>query len=303
MLVLHDLPAPPVFVVGAPRSGTSLLYRCLCLHPDTAWISNYQRRMPKLSQLGRAVSIARRFPKRRMDAWFSSTGDQAYRYSEERNIGEWIFPAPVEGEPFFAACGIAGDDAPASKPRHRQIADLRRRVSSLLKRSSSKVFVSKRIGHNRRIPLLLEAFPDARFIHVIRDGRAVALSLPKADWWPECTIPWYGGTPTQWQDQGRNPTELAARHWAEELSDIARGLSYVPQANKCELRYEALQDDAAEHLATIAQRLGLRKSHSFEAALSQVQFRDSLWRETNDQQTIAQIEAIQADTLRNYGYL
>ena len=33
-----------MFLVGAARSGTSLLYRALCLHPDVAYVSNYVRR-------------------------------------------------------------------------------------------------------------------------------------------------------------------------------------------------------------------------------------------------------------------
>ena len=37
--------------------------------------------------------------------------------------------------------------------------------------------VSKRIANNRRIPVLVEAFPDARFVNLVRDGRAVAYSL------------------------------------------------------------------------------------------------------------------------------
>ncbi|MBV9253816.1 MAG: sulfotransferase, partial [Actinobacteria bacterium] len=36
----------PLFLVGAPRSGTSLLYKALCLHPDAAYISNWVNRFP-----------------------------------------------------------------------------------------------------------------------------------------------------------------------------------------------------------------------------------------------------------------
>jgi hypothetical protein len=32
--------AGPLFLVGVPRSGTTLLYKLLCLHPDVAYISN-----------------------------------------------------------------------------------------------------------------------------------------------------------------------------------------------------------------------------------------------------------------------
>ena len=32
------------FLVGAGRSGTTLLYKLLCLHPQVAYISNYENR-------------------------------------------------------------------------------------------------------------------------------------------------------------------------------------------------------------------------------------------------------------------
>jgi len=30
----------PIFIIGVPRSGTTILYRTLCLHPDVAWFSH-----------------------------------------------------------------------------------------------------------------------------------------------------------------------------------------------------------------------------------------------------------------------
>ena len=41
----------PVFLVGAARSGTSLVYKALCLHPDVAYISNWVARYPKAPRL------------------------------------------------------------------------------------------------------------------------------------------------------------------------------------------------------------------------------------------------------------
>ena len=37
----------PVFLIGAPRSGTSLLYKCLALHGSSSYISNYNERLPR----------------------------------------------------------------------------------------------------------------------------------------------------------------------------------------------------------------------------------------------------------------
>ena len=48
----------PVFLIGAPRSGTSLLYKCLALHPDLGYISNYNERLPRWE----SVSLLNRDP-------------------------------------------------------------------------------------------------------------------------------------------------------------------------------------------------------------------------------------------------
>ena len=49
----------PVFLVGAPRSGTTLLYKALCLHPAVSYISNWHRRVPGVD----AVAALNRVPR------------------------------------------------------------------------------------------------------------------------------------------------------------------------------------------------------------------------------------------------
>ena len=43
-----------VFILGPARSGTTLLYKGLCLHPEIAFISNWSARFPRLSR-GRGI--------------------------------------------------------------------------------------------------------------------------------------------------------------------------------------------------------------------------------------------------------
>jgi hypothetical protein len=41
----------PVFVLGCPRSGTTIFERVLAFHPDFSWPSGYTNRFPSLPQL------------------------------------------------------------------------------------------------------------------------------------------------------------------------------------------------------------------------------------------------------------
>lgn len=286
----------PLFIVGAPRSGTSLLYRTLALHPRAAWISNYQRRLPALPEVSVLNRIARRMPGARSRVWFGEDGANAYRYGGRRAWGERLFPQPVEGEPVFAHRGVA-EHGPAATPDARQArlaADLRRATRA----AGGTVLVSKRIGHNRRMPLLHGIFPQARFVVVTRDGRAVARSLGKVDWWPDGHVWWYGGTPRDWQAAGGDPLELCARHWVHEVEAIREGTGAVPPELVREIRYEDLVRDPSEVLGSVASFAGLAPDADWESSLARLTFsgRDLGARD-------AQVERFQEPMLRELGYL
>src|SRR6266542_5558719 len=100
----------PLFIVGAPRSGTSLLYKLLCLHPRAAWISNWARRAPGVPAVVLLNRLAPRMPATRRRTWFGSDGASAYVYGRPRALVERLFPMPVEGEPVYRHCGIGTGD-------------------------------------------------------------------------------------------------------------------------------------------------------------------------------------------------
>src|SRR6266498_5009042 len=114
------------------------------------------------------------------DLWFGADGGNAYVYGRPRPLVERLFPMPVEGEPVYRRCGVG---CGAAGVPERQVAELRRRLEAIQRWSGGDLLVSKRIHNNLRIPLLAEAFPRARFVNLIRDGRAVAYSLSRVDWW------------------------------------------------------------------------------------------------------------------------
>ena len=78
----------PLFIVGAPRSGTSLLYKLLCLHPQAAWISNWSRRAPGVAAVAGFNRVALRFPATRRSVWFGSDAANAYVYGRRRALWE-----------------------------------------------------------------------------------------------------------------------------------------------------------------------------------------------------------------------
>lgn len=295
------VPAPPVFIVGAPRSGTSLLYKLLCLHPAAAWISNWHRRLPAVSQVAVLNRLATGMPDRRRAAWFGVDGANAYVYGQRRALWQRLMPMPVEGEPVFRWCGLTqtGTTGPHATPR------LRRTYDVVARWGGGAVVVNKRIANNRRIPALLEAFPDARFVHVVRDGRAVAYSLSRVDWWPDEQIWWYGGQPGDWAAEGRDPWDLAAEHWVREVDVVDRGLAAPARAGQVlALRYDELVDDPLGTLHRVAAFAGMPPDSAWVDELRQLSYprRDDRWRNALEPDAVARIEAIQRDRLGALGF-
>ncbi|MBV9042289.1 MAG: sulfotransferase [Acidimicrobiia bacterium] len=288
-----------VFLVGAPRSGTSLLYKTLCLHPDASYISNWVRRAPALPQLAVLNRAATHLPEARLRVWFGG-GDNAYVYGRRRPVWERAFPMPVEGEPLYARAGIGetnGHDA--------DLARLRSSFKAVRRAGGGRTFVNKRVANNHRISLLLEAFPDARFVEIVRDGRAVALSLSNVDWWPESVVAWCGKTPRQWESEGGDPWELCARTWVEELRAAEHGLAKVPERQRLSISYEQLVRNPHATLAGVAVFAGLDPDADGGDWPTGVRFpdRNEAWRTRLDAAALSTIERVEGDELRRHGYV
>jgi hypothetical protein len=88
------------------------------------------------------------------------------------------------------------------------------------------------------IPLLAHLFPGAQFVHLIRDGRDVALSY--------LSVPW--GPSTIWE---------AAHKWRRDVSTGRRDGRALGPERYMEVRYEALVSDPRHILGLICNFAGL----------------------------------------------
>lgn len=149
-----------VFVVGCPRSGTTLVQQLLNAHPEI--------------RIGPETHFIHRF-------W-----QQRDRFGDLRGDGWSRLVREVAAIPELADIGVTPDEVVAEAEgleRHPG-----RLLLTLLDRFGSGAAVTgeKTPNHLLYMPLLQEWIPGARFIHVLRDPRAVANS------WR--TVPWSSGT-------------------------------------------------------------------------------------------------------------
>ena len=172
-----------------------------------------------------------------------------------------LFPSPVEGESLFARAGAvpgAGSSVDA--------AALRRNVRILVAAAGGEVFVSKRIMHNRRVPELRRAFPDARFVHLVRDGRDVAASLQRVNWWTAERLWWSDGARvSDWLARGADPSELAARHWLSEVAAARQGLAEVEPSLVRTVRYEDLVETGLTMVEDLVRFAGLEPTERWRS--------------------------------------
>jgi hypothetical protein len=209
----------PFFVVGFQRSGTTLLRVMLDNHPDVAvpldttglW-SRIEAQVPRYGDL--------------------DTTDGASKLIQdllnEERIRLWEAPLTVEN--VLAARRLPGypgiiDAFHLAFARHK----------------GKRIWGDKDPGNMLRIPTLLRWFPDARFLHIIRDGRDACLSQLKQDFGFDDCLP----CAEAWREQV---------WWVRSMGEILGPTRYF------ELRYEDLTKDPEPWLRRICEFLDLRYS-------------------------------------------
>jgi len=293
----------PAFLLGAPRSGTSLVYKALCLHPEAAYISQWVQRFPRLPALAALDRVGRVSPERQRQVWFPS--GNAYAYGRSRSLSERVYPAPAEGETVFTRAGVRVALVEEAPPVGPEIRRLRSVFRSIRKWNGGTVLVVKRIANNRRVPLLESAFPEARYVEIIRDGRAVALSISKVNWWGRRPVWWLGQSPNEWAEEGGDPLELTARHWMVELDTLERAAADIPEQRYLQVRYEDVVDEPIATLQSVARFIGLDPDDDeWLRRLRQLDFpnKNQQWRDKLSEDDISTIESVQRERLSAHGY-
>lgn len=205
------------FVVGCPRSGTTLLRAMLDSHPDVC--------VPPEN--------------------YFTTQLLWYRADLERRDGVAVDHVleVLRATPSFGQFGISVDDLDARWREHRPstIADATRDIYRIYAQRAGKAFVGDKTPHHvDHVEMLADTFGEARFVHLIRDGRDVAASLAAAHFGPDSLA----GASFVWR-----------RH---VLSGIVAGRR-LGAARYAELRYEDLVDDPTGCVDVLCDFLGLRR--------------------------------------------
>ena len=179
-----------IFVLGAPRSGTTWLTSLLLAHPDAAGLEHGE------TWIFQALR----------DLWSND------------DLSRWLTrPRLAQAVRRFV------DDAFAS---HRDRT-----------RPAATFYVEKSPAHVFRLPEMAATYPDAAYVHIVRDGRDVARSVVE-------------------MEHGTGDIAVAARYWAESVRAVRNHAHLLPRFR--EVRYEDLVADPVAGVTDLMTWAGLR---------------------------------------------
>ncbi len=226
----------PIFLVGCVRSGTTLLRLMLDHHPELAFDHEFEYAIDQIEGQGAYPPLDRFTANLSWDRIFLDSG---YRIDPTLDFPELI-------------------NSFLEQKRDRAGKDL----------------VGATIHHH--FEAVLAVWPDARFIHIVRDGRDVCLSIEAYGWTGNAY------TASDWWID-------AERSWENLCRE-------VPPDRRVEVRFEELIEHPETTLASICQFLQLdydAKMLGYPADTTYVEpsrRRTDRWR-TADPETVALVEA------------
>lgn len=179
----HRLQHPPVFIIGFWRSGTTLLHNLLCQDPEAAYTTTFQTVFPNvlLTQswwlkpfTNQYLPPQRPYDNVSMDMDFPQEEDFGLMNLQPSTIYKFfIFPAEFEQ--------IIETDLYTEKLSPERISAWKEAYRSMIAKAAINTGGTRYIGKNpchlTRIGLLLEMYPEARFIFIHRHPYKVVESL------------------------------------------------------------------------------------------------------------------------------
>lgn len=246
---VREVLGAPLFLVSAPRAGSTLLFDALAKH-EGVWTIG-----------GESHGVYRVFPHLQAENEQLDSGSLHRRHA----TGETIELMP--------ACFLA------------LLKDRRQRAYLSLppvSRPETVTFVEKTPRNALNLPFLTALFPDARFIYLYRDPRENIASLIEAwrtglrsgrfvtfrnlpEWDREA---WCFLLPPGWRDMvGRSIADIAAFQWAASNDAIIENLQALSPGRFHALSYRELIADPSAVLARLCRFAGVAGSTAAEVAL------------------------------------
>lgn len=308
-------PLRPVFIVGCPRSGTTVLQNVLRLHPEMAWVTPATNAMTGFFTdrgldpapafpLSRVLDpLSRHLPRELLPHFLEGPEDGDLRDglpNTQEGSRIWIRSVPDRDHERLTA----DDVEPGAREHYQRVVRLHQEYFDASR------FLSKFPVNVLRVPWLNELFPQGHFIHILRDGRAAAASIAqrRRSGGGNPREGWFGPRPPGWQDlEGQPVPKQAGWLWRTTVDCVESDAEeLLPPERFTRVRYEELADEPEATVERVLEATDLEGEEAMEAIrpyLENVENRNWKWRERfSDEDLEILMEEIRDDMVR-YGYL
>lgn len=279
----HD----PIFVIGHWRTGTTLVHELLALDPRYTYPDTYACFAPNhflisawLLKPCLGILLPARRPMDNMEAGWDRPQEDEFALCNMGVRSPYLTLAFPNRPPQNQEYLDLDDVAPRELDRWKEA--LLRFLKSLTLRSAKRI-VLKSPPHTCRIKVLLDLFPNARFIHLVRDPYVVFPSTINL-WKRLC------------RDQGLQVPHFRNldKHVFDSLNRMyevfERDRHLIDDSRLCEVRYEDLVSDPIAQMRLIYERLDLGGFDEVLPALQQYVGRQADY-QTNRYQLSAEMRA------------
>jgi omega-hydroxy-beta-dihydromenaquinone-9 sulfotransferase len=256
------LAEPPIFILGHWRSGTTYLHRLMVQDHQWGYVSSLQAFLPEAflnAQQTLLSKLQKAWPKVRLmdNVSYSPDVPEEEDYalgnlSPFSFYGCWYFPRNM-AECYRRSVLMEGLSTAERQQWEQAFIKILKKATI---RFGGKRLIIKNPSNTAKIKILLELFPEAKFIHIFRNPYDVYNSTLG---FYEKMLPHYT---LQTFDQAQIEhqifdfyRELMARYFAE--------FALIPSGNFIEIRYEDFENNEIAYLEKIYQKLEL---DGFEAA-------------------------------------
>lgn len=274
----------PIFVVGAARSGTTLLQRMLRSHPNIA------------SPTGESQFIIFLYRHVLQYGNLNQQDNVKIVLGEMRRLSRQFIDEDMKGlqfdiEQLSAAMVEAGANSIASIVDYLLTADAQGQ--------NKKRWLDKTPYYSLHIPVLLQLFPSAQFIHLIRDGRDCALSMLDRRF-----------------DLGTHNIYKAAYKWKLNVDEAQVAGAHLRENQYIEIRYEKLLQNTESEVRRLCAFLNedfdsqvIEFEKSTDTKTKTPMLKQSIdssnvdkWRNKLSARQVAIYEAVAGETLLRNGY-
>jgi sulfotransferase family protein len=285
----------PIIIIGAGRTGSTAFHHMLSKHPNLAWLpGKICNVLPEGLALNRLLMRGLDYPV------VGRVLNRTLRAGE--CYGFWEFHCKGFSAPYR---DLLADDVTERTKRH-----VRDTMSKVLTEERNRLLL--KITGWPRIGFLSEIFEDAKFVHMMRDGRAVANSMLNIHFWRGWGGPqnwgWGELAPVhreEWDKYGQSFVVLAAIQWKILMDAIEDAKSSVDSDHFLEIRYEDLCSDPLNTVKKVSAFCGLEWTVDFQRQIGAYQLKNTNDKFKSDLTAKQQndLEEVLGDYLGKYGYL